>query len=68
MLRWNPYQRGAAMSYSLYLIYTIAYSVLLLYGTRLLRLQFHASTALLLIVTFIVDPGIWTLKTAEIKS
>lgn len=40
------------MSYSLYLIYTIAYSVLLLYGTRLLRLQFHASTALLLIVTF----------------
>ena len=40
------------MSQTLYLIYTIAYSVLLLYGTRILRRQFHASTALLLIVTF----------------
>lgn len=40
------------MSYSLYLIYTVAYSALLLYGTRILRRQFHVSTVLLLIVTF----------------
>ena len=40
------------MSQTLYFIYTLAYSVLLLYGTRLLRRHLRASTALLLLVTF----------------
>ncbi len=40
------------MSQPLYFIYTIAYAVLLLYGTRILRRHVRASTALLLLVTF----------------
>lgn len=40
------------MSQTLYFIYTIAYAVLLLYGTRLLRRHVRASTGFLLLVTF----------------
>ena len=40
------------MSIYLYLLYTLAYLVLLLYGAVLWRRQHHASTLLLLLVTF----------------